>query len=69
MVGRRGVAIVDLWIGLVFSFSQSSFAALVVGVGIIAWSAWGRKTLALLGVIAVVVLVAALAMPACAITR
>jgi O-antigen ligase len=56
-------AIVVSWIGLVFSFSQSSFAALVVGVGIIAWSAWGRKTLALLGVIAVVVLVAALAMP------
>ena len=56
-------AIVVSWIGLAFSFSQSSFAALVVGVGIIAWSAWGRKTLALLGVIAVVVLVAALAMP------
>jgi putative inorganic carbon (HCO3(-)) transporter len=56
-------AIAVTWIGLVFSFSQSSFAALVVGVGIVAWSAWGRKTLALLGVIAVVVLVAALAMP------
>jgi putative inorganic carbon (hco3(-)) transporter len=66
--GRRVVvaasaAIVVSWIGLVFSFSQSSFVALVVGVAIIAWSAWGRKTLALLGVIAVVVLVAALAMP------
>jgi putative inorganic carbon (HCO3(-)) transporter len=56
-------AIVVTWIGLVFSFSQSSFAALVVGVGIVAWSAWGRKTLALLGVIALVVLVAALVMP------
>jgi putative inorganic carbon (HCO3(-)) transporter len=56
-------AIVVSFIGLVFSFSQSSFAALVVGVGIVAWSAWGRKTLALLGVIALVVLVAALAMP------
>jgi putative inorganic carbon (hco3(-)) transporter len=56
-------AIVVTWIGLVFAFSQSSFAALVVGVGIVAWSAWGRKTLALLGVIALVVLVAALAMP------
>jgi putative inorganic carbon (hco3(-)) transporter len=56
-------AIVISWIGLVFSFSQSSFVALVVGVGIVAWSAWGRKTLALLGVIGLVVLVAALAMP------
>jgi O-antigen ligase len=56
-------AIVVSWVGLVFSFSQSSFVALVVGVGIVAWSAWGRKTLALLGVVALVVLVAALAMP------
>lgn len=56
-------AIVVTFIGLVFSFSQSSFAALVVGVAIVAWSAWGRKTLALLGVVALVVLVAALVMP------
>ena len=55
--------IVAAWIGLVLSFSQSSFVALVVGVGIVAWFAWGRRTLALLGLIAVVVLVAALAMP------
>ena len=65
---RRGAAaataaIVGTFVGLVFSFSQSSFVALVVGVGIIAWFAWGRKTLALLGVVAVVVLVAGLAMP------
>jgi putative inorganic carbon (HCO3(-)) transporter len=63
VVIAAAAAIVVSWIGLVFSFSQSSFAALVVGVGIVAWTAWGRKTLALLGVIAVVVLVAALAMP------
>jgi len=63
VVVAASAAIVVSWIGLVFSFSQSSFVALVVGVAIIAWSAWGRKTLALLGVIAVVVLVAALAMP------
>jgi O-antigen ligase len=55
--------VVVSWIGLVFSFSQSSFAALVVGVAIVAWSAWGRRTLLLLGVIALVVLVAAVAMP------
>ena len=56
-------AIVVAWAGLVLSFSQSSFVALVVGVGLIAWFAWGRRTLALLGVIALVVVVAALAMP------
>jgi O-antigen ligase len=56
-------AICVSWVGLVLSFSQSSFVALVVGVGIIAWFAWGRRTLALLGVVALVVLVAALAMP------
>src|SRR5204863_285591 len=44
--------VVVAWIGLVLSFSQSSFVALVVGVGIVAWFAWGRRTLALLGVIA-----------------
>jgi putative inorganic carbon (HCO3(-)) transporter len=63
VVFAASAAIVVSWIGLVFSFSQSSFVALVVGVGIVAWFAWGRRTLALLGVIAVVVLVAALAMP------
>jgi O-antigen ligase len=55
--------VVAAWIGLVFSFSQSSFVALVAGVGLVAWFAWGRRTLALLGVVAAVVLVAALAMP------
>ena len=63
VVVAASAAIVVSWIGLVFSFSQSSFVALVAGVAIVAWFAWGRRTLALLGVIAVVVLVAALAMP------
>jgi putative inorganic carbon (hco3(-)) transporter len=61
-IAATGV-VVAAWIGLVFSFSQSSFVALVVGVGVIAWFAWGTRTLALLGVVALVVLVAALAMP------
>jgi putative inorganic carbon (hco3(-)) transporter len=56
-------AIVAAFVGLVLSFSQSSFVALVVGVGIIAWFAWGPRALALVGVVAAVVLVAALAMP------
>jgi len=63
VVAAATAGIVATFVGLVFSFSQSSFVALVVGVGIIAWFAWGRKTLALLGVVAAVVLVAALAMP------
>ena len=63
VVAAATAAIVATFVGLVFSFSQSSFVALVVGVGIIAWFAWGRKTLALLGVAASVVLIAALAMP------
>jgi putative inorganic carbon (hco3(-)) transporter len=56
-------AIVASFGGLVVSFSQSSFVALVVGVALVAWFAWGRQTLALVGVIVVVVGVTALAMP------
>jgi putative inorganic carbon (HCO3(-)) transporter len=56
-------AIVVMFFGLVFSFSQSSFVALAAGVIIVAWFAWGRWTLALLGIVAAVVLVAALALP------
>ncbi|HEX6491042.1 MAG TPA: O-antigen ligase family protein [Gaiellaceae bacterium] len=56
-------AIVVAWIGLVLSFSQSSFVALVCGVGVVAWFAWGRRTLALIGVVALVGLVAAVALP------
>jgi O-antigen ligase len=56
-------AIAVTFAGLVLSFSQSSFVALAVGVGIVAWFAWGRRTLALLGVVAAVVLIAAVVMP------
>jgi putative inorganic carbon (HCO3(-)) transporter len=55
--------IVAAWIGLVFSFSQSSFVALAVGVAVVAWFAWGRRAPALLGVVALVVGAAALALP------
>jgi putative inorganic carbon (hco3(-)) transporter len=63
LVNAAAAAVMAAWIGLIFSFSQSSFVSLVIGVGVVAWFAWGRKTLALLGLIAVVVLVAGLAMP------
>jgi putative inorganic carbon (HCO3(-)) transporter len=56
-------AVVVSYVGLVLSFSQSSFVALAVGVGILAWFSWGPRTLALLGVVAAVVLIAALVMP------
>jgi len=36
-------AIVAAWIGLLFSFSQSSFAALIAGVLVLAALAWGRR--------------------------
>ncbi len=48
-----GVAVT--WVGLLFSFSQSSFAALVAGVIVAAVVAWGRRAL-LLAVLAAVVL-------------
>jgi O-antigen ligase len=55
-----GIALV--WVGLLFSFSQSSFAALIAGVVLAAIFAWGRRAIALIVVGAVVfVLVAAVA--------
>jgi putative inorganic carbon (HCO3(-)) transporter len=56
-------AIVVIFAGLVLSFSQSSFVALAVGVAIVAWYAWGRWTLALASVVALIVVAAALVMP------
>jgi putative inorganic carbon (HCO3(-)) transporter len=56
-------AIVVIFAGLVLSFSQSSFVALAVGVAIVAWYAWGHRTIALVGIVALVVIAAALAMP------
>jgi O-antigen ligase len=46
-----------------FSFSQSSFTALIVGVCIAAWLAWRRRALALIAGVAVVLLAAAIALP------
>ena len=63
VAAAAAAAIVVAFAGLVLSFSQSSFVALALGVALVAWFAWGRWTLALLGVVAAVVLVAALALP------
>src|SRR5262249_45945295 len=56
-------AIVVIWAGLYFSYSQSSFAALAAGVVIAAIFAWGRRGIALAVATALVVAAAALAVP------
>jgi len=59
-----GAAVIAFtWVGLYFSYSQSSFAALVAGVVLAAIFAWGRRGLALALVAAVVVCLGALAIP------
>jgi len=52
------------WGGLLPSFSQSSFVALIVGVGVAAMTTWGRSSLLLLGVGVAVFVVALVASPA-----
>jgi O-antigen ligase len=56
-------AIAAMWIGLLFSFSQSSFTALIAGVIVAAGFAWRRRAIALVAVAAAVFLVVAVAAP------
>jgi hypothetical protein len=56
-------AIAVIWVGLYFSYSQSSFAALAAGVVLAAIFAWGRRGVVLAVATAVVCIVAALAVP------
>jgi O-antigen ligase len=53
------VAIAAMWVGLLFSFSQSSFVALAAGVLLAACFVWRRRALLLAGLAAAVFLVAA----------
>ncbi len=62
LLGGTG-AIALVWAGLYFSYSQSSFAALAAGVVLAAVFAWGRRGAVLAGVVAVVVVAGALALP------
>jgi O-antigen ligase len=48
-----GIAVVVLWVGLFFSFSQSSFAALIAGVLVAAVLGWRSRALAVLSATAV----------------
>ncbi|MBD0338117.1 MAG: O-antigen ligase family protein [Thermoleophilia bacterium] len=50
------LAIAAVWTGLVFSFSQSSFGALIAGVLALGAIAWGRKAVLALAVVAAVLL-------------
>ena len=56
-------AVAVLWVGLLVSFSQSSFAALVAGVLAAAAVVWRWRAAAALGAVAVVVLAAGFATP------
>jgi O-antigen ligase len=56
-----GIALV--WVGLLFSFSQSSFAALIAGVVLAAVFAWGRRGIWLVAIGAAIFLVAVAVAP------
>jgi putative inorganic carbon (HCO3(-)) transporter len=57
------IAIVGLWVGLVFSFSQSSFVALVAGVLGAVVLAWERRAVIALAAAAAALLVAGFVVP------
>ncbi|MBA3348479.1 MAG: O-antigen ligase family protein [Actinobacteria bacterium] len=70
LLGLRGrllagafALVVVLWLGLLVSFSQSSFAALVAGVLVAATVVWRWRAAVALGALALVVLAAGLATP------
>jgi putative inorganic carbon (HCO3(-)) transporter len=51
-----GLAICAIWAGLLFSFSQSSFAALIVGTVVASFFVWRWRAVAALGLVAAVIL-------------
>lgn len=65
--GRRGLAlyavVVATWFGLFFSFSQSSFVALAVGVVVAAAVAWGRRAVVALVALGLLTVAVSLAVP------
>ena len=70
LLGLRGrlvagafVAVAALWVGLLFSFSQSSFAALVAGVLVAATVVWRWRAAAAAGFVAAVLLSVGFATP------
>ena len=63
IVLAAAAAIAVMWIGLLFSFSQSSFAALAVGALVAAAFVWRRRSLLLVGLAALVFAAAAVGSP------
>jgi O-antigen ligase len=59
-----GAAVVVLWIGLLFSFSQSSFVALFVAVALLAALAWRWRAAAAIGLLAAIMIPVGFAAPA-----
>jgi O-antigen ligase len=57
------LAMAVVWTGLVFSFSQSSFGALIAGVLAVAAIAWGRRGVVGLAIVVVVLLAVGFAAP------
>ena len=56
-------AIAVAWVGLLFSFSQSSFTALIAAALVIAWAAWQRRAIVAVGLVAAVLVSAGVAAP------
>jgi putative inorganic carbon (HCO3(-)) transporter len=59
-----GAAVVVLWTGLLFSFSQSSFVALIVSVALLAALAWRWRAALAIGAIAAIMIPVGFASPA-----
>ncbi len=58
-----GASIVIVWPGLLFSFSQSSFAALMVGTAVVAAFRWRWRAALALGIVSLVIAAVALGTP------
>jgi O-antigen ligase len=56
-------AIAVVWVGLLFSFSQSSFAALIVGTAVVAAFRWRWRAILALGVVSALIAAVALGTP------
>ena len=56
-------AICAIWVGLLFSFSQSSFAALIVGTAVVAAFRWRWRAAVALGIVSAVIAAVALGTP------
>jgi O-antigen ligase len=57
------VAIAGIWVGLLFSYSQSSFAALILGTAVVAAFTWRWRAGLALGIVSAVIAAVALGTP------